>query len=374
MEFGVPKEVRDLESRVSLTPAGVRILTQAGHTVYFEQGAGERAGFSDRRYLRAGAKRVYSAAEAYGRADVVVKVTRPTAKEHGLFRPGQTIMSFLHLAVSSPDIVEAFAESEITAIAYEMIREPDGRAPILLAMSEIAGRLAPILAGRLLMNIRGGRGILLSGIPGVPPADVVILGAGTLGRSATRAFLGIGAQVTVLDSDLRKLHEIDELFACRVTTMLSNPYTLDMTTDYADVVVGCAAITGQRAPTLVTRDMVSRMHESSVILDFSIDMGGCVETSRPTTLRDSTFVAEGTTHYCVPNVTAGVARTTSHALSNAAVPYLLSIAEDGMLGSLQYHPELLSGINFYQGELTSPKLAQALGRPVDLTLPHGGAA
>jgi alanine dehydrogenase len=374
MEFGIPKEIRDLESRVSITPAGVRMLTHAGHTVYVEQGAGDTAGFSDEKYRRAGATKVYSSAEAYGRADIVVKVTRPTAAEHRLFRPGQTIMSFMHLAVSSPDILDAFASHEITAIAYETIRDANGRAPILLTMSEICGRQAPIIAGRLLMIQRGGRGILLSGIPGVPPADVVIIGAGTLGCNAARAFIGLGAQVTVLDTDLRKLHEINKCLDGRATTMLSSRFTLNKVTKYADVVIGCAASGGKRAPTVITQEMVSNMSSGSVILDFSIDMGGCIETSRPTTLRDSTFIAEGITHYCVPNVTAGVARTTSHALNNAIVPYLLSMAKQGIVGSLQHHPELLGGVNFYQGQLTNRDVANALGRKVERTLPQGGVA
>lgn len=374
MEFGIPKEIRDLESRVSMTPAGVRVLVEAGHTVYVEQGAGEGAGFNEESYRRAGATKVYSAAEAYGRADIVVKVTRPTANEHRLFRPGQMIMSFMHLAVSSSDLLDAFKQAEITAIAYETMREPDGRAPILLTMSEIAGRMAPMIAGRFLMNTRGGRGILLNGIAGVPAADVVIIGGGTLGCNAARAFVGIGAQVTVLDIDLRKLHQIDEMFQGRVTTMLSNRYTLDMTTAYADVVVGCVSAGGGRSPVIVTRDMVSRMHSGSVIIDFSIDMGGCIETSRPTTLRDTAFVAEGITHYCVPNVTAAVARTTSHALTNAIVPFLLTIAAEGLVGSLQRHPELVSGVNYYQGQLANPEVANALGRPLERALPRGGAA
>ncbi|MCO5189453.1 MAG: alanine dehydrogenase [Anaerolineae bacterium] len=374
MEFGVPKEIRDLESRVSMTPAGVRVLVESGHTVYVEQGAGEGAGFSDESYRRAGATKVYSAAEAYGRADVVVKVTRPTSQEHRLFRPGQMIMCFMHLAVSSSDLLDAFKQAEITAIAFETMREPDGRAPILLTMSEIAGRMAPMIAGRFLMNTRGGRGILLNGIAGVPPADVVIIGGGTLGCNAARAFVGIGAQVTVLDIDLRRLHQIDEMFKGCVTTMLSNRYTLDMTTAFADVVVGCVSAGGGRAPVVVTRDMVSRMHSGSVIIDFSIDMGGCFETSRPTTLRDTVYVAEGITHYCVPNLTAAVARTTSHALNNAIVPFLLTIAEEGLVGSLQRHPELVSGVNYYQGQLSNLEVANALGLPLERALPRGGAA
>ncbi|GAB4164185.1 MAG: alanine dehydrogenase [Candidatus Promineifilaceae bacterium] len=378
MEFGVPKEVRDLEMRVGLTPAGALALVQAGHTVYVEREAGAGAGFSDNHYLRSGAKIVYSAAEAYGRADVIVKVTRPTAQEHRLFRYGQTIFSFLHLPVSSPDLYEALVSHEITAIAYEMIGESDGFRPILHSMSEIAGRLAPVIAGQLLMNTNGGRGTLLSGIPGVPPAAVVILGAGTLGLNATRAFVGLGAQVTVLDQDLRKLQLIDELYHGHVTTMLSSEYSLNRVVDFADVLVGCILSPGRRAPILVTREMVRRMRPGSVIIDFSIDQGGCVETSRPTTLRVPTFISEGTIHYCVPNLTASVARTTSNAITNASLPFLLALGAHGLPNALSEAPALRDGVNTYEGKLANADVAATLDRPLGIDLsgyqPLGGTS
>lgn len=368
MDFGVPKEIRDLEMRVGLTPAGVLALVQAGHAVYIEQGAGVGAGFSDEHYQRAGAQIVYGPAEAYGRADVVAKVTRPTAKEHQLFRHGQTIFSFLHLSVSSPDLLEALAINEITAVAYETIQEQDGLLPVLVPMSEIAGRLAPIIAGQLIMNIHGGRGTLLSGLPGVPPAAVVILGAGVLGTNAARAFLGLGAQVIMLDRDIRKLQQLDDIFGGRVTTMISNEYNLQRAVDFADVLVVCVLIPGQRAPILVRREMVRSMRPRSVIIDFSIDQGGCVETSRPTTLRDQTYVEEGVIHFCVPNMTAAVARTTSYAITNAALPYLLAIGEHGLVGQ---HPQMMAlsqGMNLYKGKLSSATVASALGRELETDL------
>lgn len=368
MEFGVPKEVRDLETRVGLTPAGVLALVQAGHTVYVERSAGASAGFSDEHYRRAGAQVVYSAAEAYGRSDVVAKVTRPTADEHRLFRHGQSICSFLHLSVSSPDLLEALAEHEITAIAYETIQDSEGFLPVVIPMSEIAGRLAPVIAGQLLMNTQGGRGLLLSGVPGVPPATIVILGAGVLGFNAARAFVGIGAEVTVLDRDIRRLQRLDDAFGSQVTTMISNEYNLQRAIEFANVLVGCVLIPGQRAPVLVTREMVGRMRPGSVILDFSIDQGGCVATSRPTTLRDQTFVEEGIIHFCVPNFTAAVARTTSYALTNATLSYLLAIGNNGLLGALKETPELVQGVNLYQGQLTHPTVAAALGRLPDSDL------
>jgi alanine dehydrogenase len=367
MEFGIPKEVRDLEGRVSVTPAGVGVLVEEGHTVYVERAAGIAAGFSDRSYTDAGAQLVYSAAEVYGRADVVVKVTRPTSDEHALFRHGQTIFSFLHLSVSSPDLKRVLVDKEITAIAYEMIQEDDGVRPVLLPMSEIGGRLAPVIAGQLLMTTNGGRGTLLSGIPGVPAAAVVIIGAGVLGCNAARGFLGAGSQVTLLDVSMRKLQHADQLLQGRVTTMVSTEYNVRRTTRFADVVVGAVLRPGHRTPLVVTRDMVTKMRPGSVIVDFSIDQGGCVETSRPTTLRAPTYLEEGVIHCCVPNLTASVARTTSHAMTNAAVPYLLAMADfpDG----LREHPDLARGVNLFQGRLAHHEVAAALGEAVDPELP-----
>jgi alanine dehydrogenase len=374
MEFGVPKELRDLEKRVGLTPAGVLSLAQAGHTIYVERSAGAGAGFSNEDYRQAGAQIVYSTAEAYGRADVVVKVTRPTAQEHPLFRGGQTIFSFLHLPVSSPDLLQALAEREITAIAYEMIQEDSGRLPVLLSTSEVAGRLAPLIAGRLLMNDHGGRGVLLSGVPGVPPAVVVILGGGVLGMNAARAFLGLKAQVIVLDQDLNRLQYLDELFAGSVTTMLSNSFNLGRAVAFADVLLGAVFTPGQRSPVLISREMVQRMRPGSVIIDFAINNGGCVETSRPTTLRDQTYLAEGVIHHCVPNMTASVARTASHALTNAALPYLHTVAAYGPQGILGRERALVRGINLYEGKLVHPDIAAALGRELEYNLPFGAAS
>ena len=368
MEFGVPREIRDLEKRVGLTPAGVVSLTKAGHKVYIERNAGADAGFFDEHYERAGARIVYTPEEAWGRADVVLKVARPVETEHRLFGNGQTLISFLHLTVASPDLHAALAEHEITALAYEVMEDEDGTLPVLMPMSEAAGRLAPIFAGRLLTTPRGGPGILLSGLPGVARAIVVIVGAGTLGRAAARGFVGIGAQVIVLDIDLKKLRTVDEMFDGKVSTMMANEYNLNRVVGFADVLVGAVLLTGQRAPVLITREMVRRMRRGSVIMDFSIDHGGCVETSRPMTLRDPTFVAEGVTHFCVPNLPAAVARTASHALTNAALPYILEIGECGVECAMLKHPALRKGTKMYQGKVTSHRLAMALGREVEIDL------
>jgi len=365
MEFGIPKEVRELEQRVGLTPAGVAALVEAGHIVYVERSAGDGSGFSDELYRAVGAQTVYTAAEAYGRSDVVVKVSKPTASEHDLFRNGQTLFSFLHLSVSSPDLLDALIAHQITAISYELIQEADGLLPVLHPMSELAGRYAPIVAGQLLSNIQGGRGTLLGGIPGVPPAAVVILGAGVLGINAARAFLGLGAQVTVLDRDLKKLQLLDEQLRGRVNTMLSNEYNLRRAAAFADVLVACVLVPGRRSPILITREMVKGMKSGSVIIDFSIDQGGCVETSRPTTLRDQTFVAEGVIHHCVPNLTAAVARTTSHAMTNAALPYILAIGKFGLPAVFEHRPALIPGTTVYKGRLVNEVVAATLGREYD---------
>ncbi len=368
MEFGVPREVRVLEKRVGLTPAGVAALSSAGHTVYVEHNAGAGAGFRDENYEHVGGKIVYSAAEAFGRADVVIKVARPTQQEHRLFKHGQAILSYFHLTVASPDLHAALAQRHITAIAYEVMQDADGVLPILAPMSEVAGQLAPIYAGQMLTSPQGGRGVLLGGLPGVARSIVIILGAGTLGRSAARAFVGIGSQVLVLDSDVRRLRLVDEMFGGRVSTMIANEYNLNRMVGFADVLVGAVLKPGERAPILITRQMVQQMREGSVIMDFSIDLGGCVETSRPTSLSDPTFVAEGVTHFCVPNLPAAVARTSSHALNNALQPYLLRMADCGLECALGEMPALYNGVKLFQGKIASQRLAKALGRETEIDL------
>ncbi|MBK8985853.1 MAG: alanine dehydrogenase [Chloroflexi bacterium] len=379
MEFGVPKEIRDLEMRVGLTPPGVLALTQAGHTVYVERDAGHGAGFTDEHYRQAGAQIVYSTAEAYGRADVVAKIARPTAAEHRLFRSGQIICSFLHLRVASPDLLNALTEHEITAISYEELEEDDGVRPVLLPASEVAGRMAPIIAGNLLRSGQSlpgqqGLGMLLSGLPGVPAAAVVIVGAGVVGSNAAHAFCGVGAAVTVVGRDIPRLRQIEERSNGRVTTMLANEFNLKRAVQFADVLVGAILEPGKRAPVLISREMVRSMRPGSIIIDFSIDEGGCVETSRPTTLRDPIYMAEGVIHHCVPNITSAVARTTSYAITNAALPHLLSIADNGLLGAVQKRASLLRGVVLYHGKLTHPDIASTLDREVQVHLSPGGSA
>lgn len=351
MNFGVPREVRDTEQRVGLTPAGVYALTRGGHRVYVEHDAGAAASFDDKEYREVGAEIVYSTDEVWGRAELIAKVARLTQHEYAFLQPGQTLLSFLHLAVASRDLADALRGCEINAIAYETIQNDDGTLPVLTPTSQVAGRLAPIIAGQLLESTRGGRGILLSGLTGVPPAAVVILGAGTVGLNAARAFVGMGSQVTLLDNRHDRLAEVQESFEGRVTTLFSSAYNLNRVLRFADVLVGAVLVPGQRAPVLITREMMRTMRRRAAFIDYSIDQGGCAETSRPTTHRDPTYIAENIIHYCVPNVPARVARTASHALNNAALPYLLAIGAQGVAAAVETDPGLKRGVRVWQGQI-----------------------
>ena len=363
MNIGIPRERRVEEHRVGLTPAGVELLTAAGHTCYVESDAGRGAGFSDVDYERAGARIVYAPQEVNGRADLVLKVDRPTAEEVEWLCEGATLMGFLHLAAGRRDRVEALLAKQITAIAYETVQNDDGSLPVLAPLSQMAGQMAPQVAAGLLQNDRGGKGILLGGVPGVPPAEVVIIGSGTLGTAAARAFLGAGASVYVLDKDLARLQHLDEKCAPggRLITLVAHPFNIRKVIQFADVLVGAILVPGERAPIVVTREMVRSMKPRSVILDISIDQGGCVETSHPTTHRDPTFVEEKVTHYCVPNMTAVVARTATHAFNNAAWSFIQAIANIGLDAALDRLPALRRGVATRSGRIVNPALAASLG-------------
>ncbi len=360
MDIGIPRERRNYDYRVGLTPAGVELLTAEGHTCYFETGAGLGAGFSDEDYQKAGGHCVYSGEEAYKRADMVIKVARPTAEEVEWTREGQILMGFLHLAIGRRDRIEMLLDKKVTAIAYEMVEEPNGVLPLLVPMSQLAGRMLPQVAGTLLQNDRGGKGILLGGAPGVPPAEVVILGGGTLGSSAARAFMGVGATVHVLDHDLEHLYKIDELFEGRVVTMVSHSFNIRKVVTFADVLIGAVLVPGMRAPVLVTREMVRTMRPRSLIMDISIDQGGCVETSRPTLHSTPTYVEEGVIHYCVPNMTGVIGRTATHALNNATWPFIQQIVHLGLDKAMQVNPALAAGLNVRDGRVVNKALAEAL--------------
>ncbi|MCS7053825.1 MAG: alanine dehydrogenase [Ignavibacterium sp.] len=357
MRYGIPKETLFEEKRVGLTPAGVDALVRAGHTVYVETTAGEGSHFSDDEYRNAGAQIVYSAEEAYKRAEVIVKVAPLSESECEMLQENQIVFSFLHLAVGKRKVLDALLQKKITAIGYELI-EQDNRLPVLHSMSEIAGQLAIQVAERQLETFsKGGRGILLGGITGVAPAAVVIIGAGVVGISAAAAALGRGAQVILLDKDVNRLRQIELHFRKRVTTVVANPYTISRGAKFADVLIGAVLIKGEKAPHIVTEDMVKQMKKGAVIVDVSIDQGGCVETSRITTLSDPVYLMHDVIHYCVPNMPAMVARTASYGLNNAALNYLLTIGEEGLTNSLISDQGLAKGVCTHNGYCSNEAIA-----------------
>jgi alanine dehydrogenase len=368
MNFGVPKEVGPYEFRVGLVPAAVDALIRAGHQVFIEASAGKDAGFYDNDYERVGGTIVYSAAEAYRRADVVVKVVGPLEQEYFYFRPEQAILGFLNLSIAPSILIDTLQKNDITTIAAEMIQKEDGTLPVLLPTSEIAGGLAPLIAGQLMQSPYGGKGILLNGIPGTPPADVIIIGAGVLGTYAARSFSNLGAQVTVLDRNISALQNIDSMFRGAIGTMISNHFNLMKAVCFADVVVCAAAVPGERAPLLITKPMIEMMNSRSIIMDFAIDNGGCAETSRPTTLLNSTFIKENIIHYCVPNTPALVARTASYAFSNGVLPYLQEIGKLGLEETIKSNFSLKAGINMFKGKLSHKGLAKALSKKIEVNL------
>ncbi len=339
MIIGIPKERRPNEFRVGLSPAGVQLLTERGHSCFVEDQAGRGGGFRNEEYEKAGAKIAFSAEEVFGRADLLLKLARPMIDELQWLRPNSAVAAFLHLAAAHQDKLDIRAEKGIYTIAYEQIQKEDGTRPVLRPLSQIGGVMAAQTAARLLQNKWGGRGILLGMIPGVPPAEVVILGAGVVGTYAARAFLGLGAHVTILDNNMDALQRVAE-YLDGVVTMVSTPHNIKRATSYADVVLGAVLVSGQRSPILVTRDMVRAMKPRSVLLDVSIDQGGCSETSRPTTHDNPVYVEEEVTHYCVPNMSGVVARTATHAFVNAAVPYLIELAGLGIEDAMKNNAAL----------------------------------
>ena len=350
MNIGIPKERRNFEYRVGLSPNFVKMLTQEGHTCYVEHEAGLGTSYSDLEYEQAGARIVYSPREVFGRADLLLKVARPTDEELEWFRPGTALAGLLHLGSARHDKIEKLLENEITAIAYEQIVLQDGTWPVRKPLSLIGGILAAQIGARLLQNNAGGKGILIGGMPGVPPAEVVIIGAGIAGTGAARAFLGMGAHVTVMDTSMNALQVIyDNLPG--IATAMSNPVSIAHACTFADVLVGAILVPGEQPPKVVTRDMVRTMKPRSVLMDISIDEGGCFETSRPTTHEKSTFVEEGVIHYCVPNMPSLVARTATHAFLNAAFPYIRDLAYKGIDNAIAESTALQHGVATYQGEI-----------------------
>lgn len=363
MVIGVPKEIKEDENRVALLPVGAETLAGDGHRVLVEAGAGAPSGATDDDYRAAGAEVVDAAGTVYGEADLVVKVKEPLEPEYGLLRPGQTLFCYFHFAADEA-LTRQVLESGIVAVAYETVQATEGGLPLLVPMSEVAGRMAVQEGAKYLERPQGGRGILLSGVPGVAPADVVILGGGVVGANAARIAAGLGANVFVLDIDLDRLRYLADVMPPNVTTLMSNAYNLNKLVTTCDLLIGCVLRAGAKAPRLVSRDMVADMKEGAVIVDVSIDQGGCVETARPTTHASPTYVVDGVSHYCVANIPGAVPRTSTFALTNATFPYVRSLARGGWADTSRKLPDLAAGLNIVDGKVVHPGVAEAWQMPL----------
>jgi alanine dehydrogenase len=367
MIIGVPKEVKANENRVALLPVGAQTLKHHGHTVLVEAMAGAGSGFDDQSYQSAGAEIVETSKEIYGRADMVMKVKEPIASEYPLVRKNQIIFTYFHFAASR-ELTEAMMKSGCVAIAYETVQRADGSLPLLIPMSEVAGRMAPQEGAKYLEKTLGGRGILLGGVPGTEPADVAIIGGGVVGTNAAKIAAGLGARVTILDTNLYRLRYLDDVMPRNVVTMASNPYNIMKAIREADIVIGAVLIPGAKAPHLVRREHLKEMKPGAVIIDVSVDQGGCVETCKPTTHEKPTYVLDGVVHYCVANMPGAVPFTSTIALTNATLPYAVEIAGKGYEKAVKTNPEIKLGLNILDGKITYKGVAEAFGleyRPVE---------
>ena len=360
MLIGVPAEIKNHEYRVGLTPASVRELTHHGHSVLVQAGAGTAIGLEDDQYAAAGAEIADDAAAVFARADMIVKVKEPQPLECRLLRPGQILFCYLHLA-PDPRQTALLVGSGATAIAYETVTDSHGRLPLLAPMSEVAGRMSVQAGAHCLEKAQGGRGVLLGGVPGVPAAKVVVLGGGVVGTNAARMAMGLEAKVVVIDRSLPRLNELDLQFGAKLQTIYSTADAIEEHVLDADLVVGAVLLPGAAAPKLVTASMVARMKRGAVVVDVAIDQGGCFETSRPTTHAEPTFVVDGVVHYCVTNMPGGVARTSTFALNNATLPFVLALADRGLRAALAGDPQLRNGLNVHAGAVTCKAVAEAQG-------------
>ncbi|RMG10609.1 MAG: alanine dehydrogenase [Deltaproteobacteria bacterium] len=361
MIIGIPKEVKVMEERVGMVPAGVRQLVDAGHTILVERGAGLGSGIPDARYEAAGAELLDSADALWQRAEMIVKVKEPVAQEYDRIQRGQTIFTYFHLA-AVPELAKVLLDKEVTAIAYETVESPDGQLPLLKPMSEVAGKMSIQVGARCLEREYGGKGLLLGGVPGVRRGRVVIIGGGVVGTNAAKVAVGMGAEVIILDVNLNRLEYLDDVFMGRVQTLYSDVHNIEKSVAGADLVIGAVLMVGARAPRLVTRDLLRQMQTGSVVVDVAVDQGGCIETCKPTTHADPTYVVEGVVHYCVANMPGAVAHTSTLALTNATIRYARRLA-GGPLEALRADPYLAKGLNTYRGHVTHAAVAQALGLP-----------
>src|SRR5215472_1739624 len=361
MIIGVPKEVKDHEARVGIVPSGVKALVDAGHKVVVETKAGELSSMPDQEYKQAGAEIVGSAVEVWNRADMVVKVKEPIEKEVPFFREGLVLFTYLHLA-PIPDLTEQLLKKKVVGIAYETVTDRNGTLPLLTPMSEVAGRMSVQVGASYLEHEKGGRGILLGGVPGVAPAKVTIIGGGIVGINAAKIALGMGADTTIIDINLNRLRELDDIFNGNVRTLASNSYTIAKSCTEADLVIGGVLIPGAAAPKLVTREMVSHMKRGAVIVDVAIDQGGCIETAHPTTHSNPAYTVDGVVHYCVTNMPAAVPHTSTLALTNATFPYVLKLAQLGAAAAIKADQGIREGVNTFKGHVTYAGVAESQHR------------
>jgi alanine dehydrogenase len=362
MIVGLPKEIKDNEYRVGLTPAGVRALTDASHQVIVQRNAGEGSGFEDALYQKAGAQIIDSADDVWAQGDMIVKVKEPIAPEYPRMREGQLLFTYLHLAPDK-ELTEQLLKRKVTGIAYETITDRKGTLPLLTPMSEVAGRMAIQVGAHFLEKMAGGRGILLGGVPGVPAARVVILGGGVVGTNAAKIAVGMGAHVTIIDNNLDRLRELDDIFLSKISTLASSAYMIHDAISTADLIVGAVLVPGAAAPRLVTRSMLKDVPNGAVIVDVAVDQGGCIETTHPTTHSDPTYYVEGVLHYSVANMPGAVPRTSTFALTNATLPYALKLANKGFFEAIRSDPGLKEGVNTFAGHCTYQAVAEAQGLP-----------
>ncbi len=362
MIIGVPKEVKDHESRVALVPSGVSALREAGHQVLVQTQAGAASSLPDEEYAQAGAQILPTAADVWSKADLVIKVKEPQGSEYPHLRPGLVLFTYLHLA-PLPELTDRLIEAKVNAVAYETIRESDNSLPLLTPMSEVAGRMAVQVGAQYLEAPNGGRGVLLGGIPGVAPANVVILGGGVVGHNSAKMAVGLGAHVSIIDRNLNRLRELDDIYSSQIVTLASNMYTIGEALRHADLVIGAVLIPGASAPKLVRREMISRMKKGAVMVDVAIDQGGCFETSHATTHTDPVYFVDSVLHYCVSNMPAAVPHTSTFGLTNATFPYLMELANKGLKKACESSNAISEGVNTYNGHVTYAAVAESQNRP-----------